>query len=149
MKVSLKSSYRGFTVVELVVVVALTVILAAIGYVSYQRVVVSGDGAKVQTGYSDIRNAVELFESQRGFYPECMPGPECGFGSDVLPNLSVNGLERFNYVGDPILYRQDNTPGPTYGWGVLLYSPERDRTCKMLHGGDSSWFSSATPICWE
>lgn len=130
-------------------VVALIAILAAIGYVSYKRILIAGDEARVQAGYSDIRNAVELHETRHGYYPECMPGPECELSDSIIPQLPVSGVDRDNYVGDPIMYRQDNTPGPTYGWGVLLYSPERGRTCKMLHGGDSSWFSSSTPICWE
>lgn len=64
-----KTNKRGFTLIELMVVIAIMAILAAVGLVVYSTAQKSGRVSKRVQDLSAIRTAVELYKSANGKYP--------------------------------------------------------------------------------
>lgn len=59
----------GFTLIELLVVISIIGILVAVGATSYQRAVKLSRDSKRQTDLEQIRQALETFRSENGYYP--------------------------------------------------------------------------------
>lgn len=60
---------KGFTLVELLVVISILAILSAIGFISYQTVIKSGRDGKRQSDLRIIQSALEQYHNDQGFYP--------------------------------------------------------------------------------
>lgn len=60
---------RGFTLIELMVTIAIIAILASVGLVVYSTVQKSGRISKRVQDLAAIRTAIELFKSSTGYYP--------------------------------------------------------------------------------
>ena len=60
---------RGFTLVELLVVITIIALITTIGLVIYQSSVRKGRDGRRQTDLEQIRSALELYRSDIGNYP--------------------------------------------------------------------------------
>lgn len=60
---------KGFTLIELMVVITIITILATIGLISYQTVLKSGRDAKRQSDLRSIQSALEQYHNDQGYYP--------------------------------------------------------------------------------
>lgn len=69
-----QSSKRGFTLIELMVSIAIIAILAAVGLVVYSTAQKTGRVSKRLQDLGAIRTAIELFRSTNGFYPSLPTG---------------------------------------------------------------------------
>lgn len=99
-----KSFKRGFTIVELMIVVAIIVILTAISVVTYHGVQASANDKAREADVSAIMNALEKYYQQNGEYP----------ADDTLnPTYSPTRLPNFTAVKTamPIL-NDDALTGP-------------------------------------
>ena len=63
-----ESGQRGFTLIELMIVVAIVAILAAIAYPSYQDSVLKGRRAEARTALLELMQQQERYLTQRGTY---------------------------------------------------------------------------------
>ena len=65
---STRSARRGFTLIELMIVVAIVAILAAIAYPSYQDSILKGRRAEARTAMLELMQQQERYMTQRGTY---------------------------------------------------------------------------------
>lgn len=73
---------NGFTLVELLITIAIIAILATVGIVAYSTVLKQGRDAKRQSDLRAIQSALEQYYSDQGFYPAASPNP-------LTPNSSL------------------------------------------------------------
>jgi general secretion pathway protein G len=60
---------RGFTLIELMVATSILAVLSVIGIVSYSSVNKRSRDAKRKSDLEQVRSALELYRSDKGFYP--------------------------------------------------------------------------------
>lgn len=73
--------YRGFTIVELLVVIVVIGVLAAITVVSYTGITTKAKGAAAQTNANSIQQVAESYNAEAGYYPPTIAAFAAGFGS--------------------------------------------------------------------
>jgi general secretion pathway protein G len=67
-----KTGNAGFTLVELLIVISLISILAAMGLVQYRNSVVSTKEAVLQTDLFRMRDAIDQYYADKGKYPSSL-----------------------------------------------------------------------------
>ena len=85
-----KSKVRGFSLIELMIVVAIVGILAAIAYPSYNESVLKGRRAEGRTALTDLMIQQERYLSQNGTYA-LMPGPNAASFKNFSGDSGANG----------------------------------------------------------
>lgn len=98
---NLKLNNRGFTLVELLVVIALLGILATIGLVTFSSAQLRGRDTQRKSDLKQISSALELYYSDHGGYPAsdngkikgCPStlGTDCTWGSNDSKSLFTDG----------------------------------------------------------
>jgi general secretion pathway protein G len=88
-KLLILNSRRGFTFVELLVVVTIIVLLSAIGLASYSQVNKKARDSKRKSDLEQIRTALEIYRTDQGSYPASGAGDgsldlSCTTGSETL-----------------------------------------------------------------
>ena len=63
---------RGFTLVELLIVISLISILAAMGLVQYRNSVISAREATLRTDLFRMRDAIDQYYADKGKYPSAL-----------------------------------------------------------------------------
>lgn len=123
---------HGFTIVELLVVIVVIGIIAAITFVSYRSSQIQARDTKLQEAAVNAMDAVKLFAAQQGHFPiggngstvsigtasECTDGSGGFFGanslctvfdtlvaSDYLPANFMIGLPKNTSLDNSVLYR--------------------------------------------
>jgi general secretion pathway protein G len=72
LKVARRSSNDGFTLVELLIVISLISILAAMGLVQYRNSVVAAREATLKTDLFRMRDAIDQYYADKGKYPSTL-----------------------------------------------------------------------------
>ena len=67
-----RTGNRGFTLVELLIVISLISILAAMGLVQYKNSVVSSREAVLRTDLFRMRDAIDQYYADKGKYPSAL-----------------------------------------------------------------------------
>lgn len=92
---------RGFTFVELLVVVTIIALLTGAGAISFQSTSKKARDAKRMSDLEQIRSALELCRAEEGSYPLAIDdGVECGTNVYLspLPKDPKNGAADFGYT---------------------------------------------------
>jgi type IV pilus assembly protein PilE len=140
------STQRGFTLIELMVVVVVIGILAAIGYPSYTDYIRRGKVAEATSTLSDVRNKMETFYLDNRTY----------VGSDAA-NLPCNatvlntGKKYFTYdCATPAptagAYTITAVGNATEGMGGFTYTITEQNVRASTVTGVTGWSGNAT--CW-
>jgi len=72
---------KGFTIVELLVVIVVIAILAAISVVAYTGVTTKAKTSQAQSNGSTIQQVAEAYNADAGYYPGTLAAFASGFGS--------------------------------------------------------------------
>ncbi len=67
--IKLNSAQRGFTIVELLIVVVVIAILAAITIVSYNGITTRANASAAKSVAATVQKKVELYQAEEGRYP--------------------------------------------------------------------------------
>lgn len=136
---------KGFTVVELAVVIDVIAVLATIGVVAYRGATESSDDGKMQAEYNDIRNAIELYEARNGVFPACPSSAECNL-SQITSQPGIDGIQTMAENNTTIRYISTNTSPKS--WAIRMYSTQTGEYCKMGNNIRSNWWSGHS-YCWQ
>jgi type IV pilus assembly protein PilE len=96
---------KGFTLIELMVVVAVVAILAAIALPSYQEYIRKGRRADAVRSVGELQLSLERWRAENPSYANCS-GADCAFASGTYPStptssyytITPSGLGATNYT---------------------------------------------------
>lgn len=140
----------GFTLIELMIVVGIVAILAAIAYPSYRAQVTKTRRADAQSVLMQAAQFMERLYTENG----CYDGSSCGLPATVLPftKSPVDGTEAYYdiqiFTADAQTFNIRATPratGPEGEAGILDIDEtgrrgrDRDRDGEISHPGESGW----------
>src|ERR1044072_4520339 len=101
------NNQKGFTLIELVIVVAIIGILTAIAFPLYANIQARARVAKAQADTRTLASAVVVYSSHTGVLPA------------ALTNLSVSVAGAGGVVAGPFI---NPIPTPPQGWGTYDYA---------------------------
>lgn len=139
----MNKSKSGFTIVELLIVIVVIAILAAISIVAYTGIQSRAYTSRLQADINQITKVVQIHEANEGAVPICSAGSGMSCALDTLtlpstPSLPVAQRSTYTYVG---VTSNGN-------WAVRTNADNSSSTlCKFGHYPTyPTWFSSA-PAC--
>lgn len=83
---------RGFTLIELMVVMAILAILLAIGAGAFTSSMKKGRDATRKANLRAITNALDMYYNDKGKYPVGASGEIKGCGTDAVPTVCGDGI---------------------------------------------------------
>ncbi len=109
---------RGFTIVELLVVIVVIGILAAITIVSYTGIAQRANVAAMQSDLSSISQRLKMYYTLYSSYPTALDGNNCPTAPNADSNycLKLSGSNTLSYNGSATTFSavEANSAGTTY-----------------------------------
>lgn len=103
---------KGFTLVEILVVVTIISILASIAAVSYSRFIKQSRDARRKTDIEQIRAAIELYRNFNNVYPTSGASQGMAFGSGEISDSSAT--KYMSKIPDDPAYNSADASTSTY-----------------------------------
>jgi len=113
---------RGFTLIELMIVVAIIGILTAIAFPLYAGIQARARVAKAQADARTLASAVTVFSAHTGALPAAL--------TNLTAATTVNGVTAGPFVS-PL-------PTPPAGWSAYTYTSNANGTFAITTAGDSA-----------
>jgi prepilin-type N-terminal cleavage/methylation domain-containing protein len=107
---SLVTSHSGFTLIELMVVVAIIAIMAAVGAIVYSQAQQNGRDSKRVQDVQESQKAVEQYNSINGSYPNNGSSAYIGHPDDAALNLVSY------FQGNKVPLDPNSSSGTTYSY---------------------------------
>ena len=142
---------QGFTLIEIMIVVAIIGILAAIAIPSYADYVTRGRVIEATSGLGDARNKMEQYFQDNRTYPTgCVIAPTAPSATQIQVQklqsftLSCSGLAATTYV----ITATGTAAGPMEGFTYTI-NEQNTRTSAFTGLKASKGWTAATPnTCW-
>ncbi|MAG59941.1 hypothetical protein CMO96_04090 [Candidatus Woesebacteria bacterium] len=121
----------GFTLVELLVVLAIISIVISVSFVAFQGAQASGRDTKRKADLEDIRSALEIYRSDCGSYPATLT-----FGSSLQDTCVGGGTSTYmdSVPNDPLYPRET----AEYGYELDSSNTSKYKLCAKLERGSGS-----------
>ncbi len=141
----------GFTIVELLIVIVIIAILAAISIFGYNGVQARSRDAARDSAAKTIRTALELYRTEEGQYPHVCSAVNTGCNASLLSTSLVP-----KYTGNVPVDPSQGVPihyvvnAAQDGYGLrVMYEKYGTTGCKYLGGSNpsSGWWGSSVPVC--
>lgn len=118
----MRGALRGFTLVELLVVVIIIGILAAIGIPQYTKTIEKARGAEGRSGLGHIQQGEKLYHTEYEEYARCATGTD-----EINQDLDVHITEKFWTF--EVTSGDGGTPNNTEHQGFLAKATRRSGRC--------------------
>lgn len=163
---SSESKHQGFTLVELIIVIVIIGILAAISVLAYNGVVDSAHDTTVKSDLANFAKKIEIVKTETGFYPQNSSQMTKDMGFTFTRNAYGADEQFYNlrFCANPetdnyIMYARSKsgnffkytahdgleTATNTYGWGVCsqIGLSKTNPTANGLYNSDTwaSWIN--------
>lgn len=128
----MKPTTQGFTLIELMIAVAIVGILASIAYPSYQSSVMKSRRADAKSALLELANFMERHATEVGCYMDPGVDNQCGTGDDTdvaLPFVTAPRTGAAYY--DLVLFPVDAT-SYTLTANTIAGSPQQNDSCGSL-----------------
>jgi type IV pilus assembly protein PilE len=142
---------RGFTLIEMLIVVAMIAILAAIALPNYRDYVTRGRLVEATAGLADARVKMEqYFQDNRSYPSGCVIAPNAPGANNVqlmaLKNFTLvcAGLGASTYT----VTANGNAGGPMDGFSYTIDQDNNKTSTFSGTGASAGWTSASPNNCW-
>jgi type II secretion system protein G len=139
----------GFTIVELLIVIVVIGILAAITIVAYNGVQQRAKDTRRSSDVSHLKQLLELYKTDTGTYPSvCAGGDNIGCSTTTLASVLVPTyaatLPQDVNLSKPYQYVKGSG---TESYAIYIQAYESVTPCKTGVNVSSGWWGAGVPIC--
>lgn len=120
-----ENKQTGFTIVELLIVIVVIGILAAISIVAYSGVQDRAENARLQSGMSSVNKAIQLFYSENGTYPLTGVSVWRGYNSAINDNFVPGVAPKYINVTPQV--------GLTTQYPTFIYRSDTGQDYKLIY----------------
>jgi len=144
---------KGFTLIELMIVVAIIIILAAVAIPNYLNMTTRAKKSRVASDFDTIATALEAYNTDWGHYPEAETAITFGNGADFAElsgvGATLNATDNFTVTGEegPFTYIKQATiqgmVNPFDSTDGYAYKSDADGTTWTLYckESDGKWLT--------
>lgn len=142
---------RGFTIVELLIVIVVIAILAAITIVAYNGITSRANAAKAQTNAASAQKVAEAMNADNGFYPRTIADFTAGSTTTKLPAgivISATAPTSGNMLTNLQYYYCGDIAAPGVGaakGGRIIYHDGTTTQTVYVGSGSSTGGAGAAP----
>lgn len=119
----MKFSTRGFTLIELMIVLAIVSLLSGVGYVNFSEARAQARDIERKADLRALQTAIELYRQQHGRYPAGCKGPNQWSGQDGTDYACEVGDPSYNGPGQYIVSHDLADPTISFAPGFMSVLP--------------------------
>lgn len=142
-----RQNQRGFTIVELLIVIVVIGILAAITIVAYNGIQQRARDARVDAALTQVKSTIEMYKIDNGSYPNVCGGADIGCSFSSLSSALVpTYISALPTIAGLSQYVTGSAASNSY---AILVSYEAKPQCKTGNNVNGNWWGvpGSPPTC--